>query len=346
VKRGLPSNLVIAASSEIVLDAGAPPQRVQLLPLGTIPMRDGRGPYVLKDKAHAEAVVAATRDWLGSADLMLDYDHQALYAPRPGVGGTAIAAGWIKPDSLQVDDAGISGEVDWTVAAGAKLAAREYRYISPTFMAARATGEVLHLKNAALVNIPAIDLPAIAAGFSHGDDMTLAAIAKATGLGEDATEAQILAAIGTMKSSGTGAIAIAAGLAATATVEEVTAAVTDIRGKVVDLSLYVPKSIVEPLQEEVKRSRAKRLAEQVDVLVAGGVVPPMKRKDALDWFEKDEVAAAAYYKDMPAIVVPGAKPAGSKPDPITTLTEEQVAAAAMLGMSEAEYIAAKNEEIA
>lgn len=147
---------------------GSLPRRVKLLPIGRIEMRDGRGPYMVRDQAHAAQIVAATRAWLGSADMMFDYDHQSIYAAGEGNGGMAIAAGWIKAASFTVETDGIYADVEWTPAAAQKLAAREYRYLSPLFSVAPETGEVIRLKNAALVNMGAIDLPAIAASISMG----------------------------------------------------------------------------------------------------------------------------------------------------------------------------------
>lgn len=344
-KRASSSIIAIAAASELALVDGEAPSRVKLLPIGKVEMRDGRGPYLVADQAHAQDIVAATREWLGSADMMFDYDHQALYAPRPGVGGQAIAAGWIKADSLTVEADGIYATVEWTDAAASRLKAREYRYVSPAFMAAKSDGRVIHLKNAALVNIGAIDLPAIAAGLNEESElMDLTAIAAALGLGADATVEQIAAAIGELKKAGkdagTSAIAVAAGLAEGASVEEIAAAITDLKTN------YVPKSVVEPMRDQLKLLNGERLGKKVDELVAAGVVMPAKRAETLAWFEKDEVAATAFFKDMPAIVTPGADPAKKVTEKFTSLTADEVASCEMTGMSQEAYLKAKNEEIA
>lgn len=340
-KRSTSSIIAIAAASELALVDGEAPVRVKLLPIGTIEMRDGRGPYLVRDRAHAERIVAATREWLGSADMMFDYDHQSIYAPKPGVGGQAIAAGWIKPETLSVEDDGIYGDAEWTAAAAERLKAREYRYVSPTFMAAKDGGEVVRLRNVALVNVGAIDLPAIAAGLTEeNDDMNLSAIAAALGLSADATVEQIAAAIGELKKPGTASIAVAAGLSEGASVEEIAAAITDLKTN------YVPKSVVEPMRDQLKALNDERLGKKVDELVAAGIVMPAKRADTLAWFEKDEVAASAFFKDMPAIVTPGADPAKKLTEKSTSLTADEIAACEMTGMSHEDYLKAKNEEIA
>lgn len=160
--------IVQVAARRIELPASSsPPRRIKLLPMGRIDMRDGRGPYFLRDRAHADRIVAATRQWLGSADMMFDYDHQAVAAAKQD-GATAPASGWVKTANLVVEDDGIyADQIDWTPAGAAAIVAREYRYISPLFYAAKSTGDVLQLKNIALVNIGAIDLPAIAASISN-----------------------------------------------------------------------------------------------------------------------------------------------------------------------------------
>lgn len=344
------SLIAIAAASELQLVDGEAPVRVKLLPIGRIDMRDGRGPFFVRDRDHAERIVAATRDWLGQADMMFDYDHQSIYAPKAGVGGQAIAAGWIKSETLSVEDDGIYGRPEWTPAAAERLKAREYRYLSPTFMAAKDGGDVVRLRNVALVNVGAIDLPAIAAGLTEEDDiMDLSAIAAALGLSADATVEQIAAAIGELKKSGkesgkesgTASIAVAAGLAETASVEEIAAAITDLKTN------YVPKSVVEPMRDQLKTLNSERLGKKVDELIAAGVVIPAKRVETLDWFEKDEVAAGAFFKDMPAIVTPGADPAKRKgTEKATSLTADEIAACEMTGMSHEDFLKAKNEEIA
>ena len=155
--------LEVAAGPIDLATGGGLPRRVKLLPIGRVEMRDGRGPYMVRDQAPAAQIVAATRAWLGSADMMFDYDHQSIYAAGEGKGGRAIAAGWAKAANITAEADGIYADVEWTSAAAQKLAAREYRYLSPLFLAAQGTGEVIRLKNAALVNMGAIDLPAIAA---------------------------------------------------------------------------------------------------------------------------------------------------------------------------------------
>ncbi|PTS73805.1 hypothetical protein DBR17_17800 [Sphingomonas sp. HMWF008] len=345
---------LIAAASEIPLVNGAPARRVKLLPIGAIAMRDGRGPYRIRDRAHAEQVVAATRTWLGTADLMFDYDHQALYAPKPGVGGKAIASGWVKPASLSVEDDGIYAEVDWTAAATAALTAREYRYVSPTFLAAKDGGDVIQLKNAALVNIGAIDLPAVAAALDDpsantGDSMELTALAALLGLGADATAEQVAAAIGELKKPGVPAnIAVAAGLAETATVEEVAAAIGAMKsGAAPDPTKFVPIEQLSQVNARVAVLEGDRAQSVVAAAIQSGKLAPAAKAWGIDYFKKDPDGFNTMLGVSPTIVAAGEQLGERKPgEKFTALTADEVAACAAIGRSHEDFLKAKNEEIA
>lgn len=167
---------------------------IKLIPAGTFSLRDGRGPFDAGDKTELQAIIDRSVSYAGATELMIDYDHQVMFGAIPGVGGTAIAAGWIK--ALEARDDGVWGQVEWTEAAGAKIRALEYRYISPLFTSSK-TGRVGKILNAALVNMPAMDLSAIAAAskFSNQEEDQMKSVAKALGLADSASEDAILAAL-------------------------------------------------------------------------------------------------------------------------------------------------------
>ena len=52
------------------------------------------------------------------------------------------------------------GRVEWTATAGAMIARKEYRYVSPSFMPA--AGQIVRLNGAGLVHKPALRLKALA----------------------------------------------------------------------------------------------------------------------------------------------------------------------------------------
>lgn len=183
----------LIASHSMELPAGAAaPEWVQLLPYGTFEGRDGRGPYVLRDVAHAAAVIAATAAYQRGADVPIDYDHQLLFTQQNGQ--PAVASGWVK--EMQARPDGLWGRVEWTAQASARVTGREYRYLSPVFRH-RPDGTVTRMVAAALTNMPNLELTALASSSLLIDDEDymdeLKKLALALGLPETATAEQIAA---------------------------------------------------------------------------------------------------------------------------------------------------------
>ncbi|RUU11407.1 hypothetical protein EOD08_32045, partial [Mesorhizobium sp. M6A.T.Ca.TU.002.02.2.1] len=207
------SAALASTHSTALTAADADGKWLQLTPAGKFSGRNGQGPWVTGDKASMEQIVANTRQYAGSTDLAIDYDHQTVFGAVPGVGGKAPAAGWIK--ELQARDDGIWGRVEWTAAASTAIKAGEYRYLSPVFFHEKTTGRVLAIRMAGLTNTPNLDLVAVAASALFpldnptGDSMDK--ILTALGLAKGTTEDGIIAAINTHLTSST-AIAKAAGL--------------------------------------------------------------------------------------------------------------------------------------
>ncbi|EQB32037.1 phage protease [Sphingobium ummariense] len=349
MKRGNQQHeIVAAAAAEVGLVDGAPARRVKLLPIGTIEMRDGRGPYLLRDRAHAEQVVAATRKWLGGADFNWDYNHQILQA-----GSEAPASGWTRKEELTVEEDGIYATVDWTEAATARIVAKEYRYISPLFAAKRGTGEVLYLKNSALTNVGAIDLPGlIAAGLSgEDDDMSYALIAAALGLAASATEQECVAAASTLKAKAdatpaTSAIAIAAGLAGDASVEDIAASVSTLKAAQVDPAKFVPVEQVAAVNSRLATLEGERAEREVAAAIEGGKLVPALKDWGLNLFKTNEQGWRDFIGAAPVVVAAGAALGGNGQGGgnADTLTAEEVAACAALGMSQEAFLAEKKAQ--
>lgn len=183
---GLLSSAVVALMSE---QAGAHTAWVHLVPAGTFTGIDGRGPYKLTDPAR---VLAETRQRSGKRKMVIDYEHQTTNSQKNGK--PAPAAGWIV--GMEMRDDGIWGLVEWTETAAAHIAKREYRYISPVFKHLP-DGTVTNIVNAALTNYPNLDqLVALnRAGATMDPELTskLAAAAKLLGLPETAGQADIQA---------------------------------------------------------------------------------------------------------------------------------------------------------
>lgn len=216
--------------------AAAPEQGeiwIKLLPAGKFRLRDGRGGELDSgDRAAMQAVVDRTRAYFGATDLMVDYDHELVRAQTQG--GRAEAAGWVK--QLQVRDDGIYGRVEWTATAAEKIRSGAYRYISPWFNTLK-DGRVYQLRNAALVNMPALDLNTISASIivNPPEDYPMDKIAKALGLAETASQDAILAAIADRHTK----LAAAVGLTAAAGYDDIVAAVADTHGGVVRIAAAV-----------------------------------------------------------------------------------------------------------
>ena len=102
------------------------------------------------------AVMAANFVAHGQRDRTpIDYDHLSV---SPKVPGDAAAAGWLQKLETRNDGAELWGLVHWTAPAAQRIAACEYRFVSPSFSKTYTTnagveiGPYLHA--AALTNSP------------------------------------------------------------------------------------------------------------------------------------------------------------------------------------------------
>jgi phage I-like protein len=344
--------IAAAASVEVVSD-GEPKKRIQLLPLGKIVLRDGRGPFTMS-KEDAHAVVATTRNRAGKTDMMVDYDHQSFYGAVEGVGGQAPAAGWIDPATLAVEDDGIWGTVEWTAAADAKIRAKEYRYLSPLFSHHPTTLAVTAIQNAGLTNTPAIDdLVAVAsADLSVGqpeNPMPLELIAAAAGLAPTATEAEIVTKVTAL--AGTAAALVAAGqklgLQADASADEVVVAAS----AKPDPAKFAPTTEVASLKGEVEQLKTDALNTKVAASVAGALTARKISPSLESWATKTATKDFAGWEDFlsgaPVLVAAGEQFAHMQDPPKPEhhgLTADELKVAASMNLTAEEYAAAKAQE--
>lgn len=129
-------------------------------------------------------------------DLLIDYEHAHLW-------GETKAAGWI--DAVEARADGLWAKPRWTAAARQQIADEEYRYLSPAFDLAykdAATGERIgaRLRPVGLTNDPFFEVgleQKLAARETIMDE--LKQVAAALGLPETATLDEILAAIAELK---------------------------------------------------------------------------------------------------------------------------------------------------
>lgn len=320
------------ATCAVELPAGDPPEWIDLMPVGALSARDGRS----WTNDRPRDVLAATRARAGSADLVIDYEHQTDHAAANG--RSAPAAGWMRELALAGDM--IRARVDWTPKAAAALKDREYRYISPVFHHEKGRGgRVRRILRAALTNTPALDLPALARDQGGNMPEWMKALLAELGLAEDADESAVKAALAKLKEDGSlKAIAKAVGLEETATLEEVAAKVKPAGGE------FVPRAEFDRVAGELSDLRtstaADKAAAAVDDAIAAGKIAPAQKDWATSYAKEDLDGFGKFVDAAPAIVTPGTtgQPSpGASLDPSAELTEEEVALCADLGVSEEAY---------
>lgn len=348
----------IATAVEVVGADGAVRDQFLIMPFGNpFKARDGRS-WILRDRGHAEQVLAMSKDFWAGTEMMIDYDHQAAYA-ADGVGNTAPAAAWVK--SLTIGDDGIHAQVEWTAPARAALEKREYRYISPDFRFAKKTGEVTRIVRASLTNSPALDLPALAhirTGAPAGEEpdmktITLSAasvVALAAVLAmkpEDLDETKVLEGVQQLGADHTALTAIRAELEIDTDADQAVAiaAIRD-RGKTeIDPSKYVPKAGYDDLASRLKALEEGKVLASVDEAVAAGKIAPAMKAWAIKLGKQDAAALASYIEQS----VPFAGKAQVKGDisgatDPSSLTDDERAVCSMMGWSEEDFLAQKKED--
>lgn len=333
---------------------GAAPNVIQLFAIGQSPSRSGKPPLVIvDDRSHAERIAAATADYHSNTPIVVDYDHQTMFGARPGVGGQAKAAGWMR--RIYADDRGVWAEVDWTDAAATAIGALEYRFISPVFHH-DAQGRVVRIVNAALTNTPALDLAAVATALSKeegSESMNLGKIAKALGLGDDASEEEILRAIANMNSGAATMTAIATALGA-ADGDDLVATATALKEQAdgaakPDPAKFVPVETVAELQTSVQsltaalgELQADKRKAKIDAAQAEGRLPPALVAHASSI--TDETALDAFLGALPAGGLGKPAVSGEPGSASGKLDAGELAVATAMGMTEEEFIAERDGE--
>lgn len=306
---GFPQPPAVAAlHSEL---AGGPvPTALRLLPSGTFGASDGRpqGPWQLTD-ADGQRLVAemAARQ----SDRYIDYEHATLLAKQTGQ--PAPAAGWFSALEWRPGDGLWAVGIEWTAAAAERIAAREYRYISPLFSYDAASGRVLQLLGASLTNDPGLDgltdLAALAAQSLLSNPTenrmseTLKKFLMALGLAETADEAAALAAVQALQTN----------------VSALTAQV----GSATDPAKYVPIATLSALQAEhgqlqgqLSALTAKVQAAEVEKVIeagkAAGKILPALEGWARDYAAQNLAGFSTYLAQTPVVVTPGSTQTGGQ----------------------------------
>ena len=331
-------NLQLASSTIQATDQ----EWIQLFRPGVNKGYDGRGPYIVEE---AEKIIAASlRE---SVDLMIDRDHQLDLLPP----GTPVrAAGWIK--ELQARADGIWARVEWTDAAKAELAAKEYRYISPVFMFDKETSRVTQILRASLTNNPNLELKAVASAQlddpqpqqeTKNMDENLTAIAALLGMSGEEDGAKILEAVKKMKEK-LDELYNTTGETASSTVTAILAAAVKKAGAAQpDPSKFVPIAQFDEMKTQLasiqKTIATDKALAAVDEAVTAGKVTPAQKEWATGYATKDPEGFAKYIAGAPVIasqeeVAAGDPPAGKDG---SKLDRQQKTLCTALGLKEEDF---------
>lgn len=306
--------------------------RAQLLPFGEFAARDGR-PGVGKtwnvSDERGRLLAAALTDTARLTPIVIDYDHQTIYAATTGV--KAPASGWIKSVEWLAGK-GLFANVEWTAEAKAFIDARQYKYISPVIQWDDATGEITGVLMAALVNYPALvgmeavqTAEAALAAFTAKPQLSpteqhrmnlLAKLIAALGLPSETTEETVLTALSAIKVAAdaakarpvlSAALAGALGVAATADEAAALAAVQTIKtGAPGDAGALQQIAALQAQLVSLQSSVGEgEITVLVDKAIADSKFVPAMRDQLLSLGRKDKAALSGLITSAPEI--PGLK---------------------------------------
>lgn len=331
-----------ALCRELMWGSGEAPEWIQLMPIGpAVDGRDGRA-WNMSDP---DAVVAASE-----LPMVLDWEHATeIKAPQ---GEPAPAAGWIKELSVVREESagrspGIWGRVEWTPRGSNSVRDHEYRYVSPVFQFEKGTTEVLRLLNAALTNRPNLELTALNRRDERQETTTvmtpaqLAALCAVLGIAADSsveviteTARNAQARLNTLTSENTALNARAATLVP----------VTDL-----ETALNRAKAAEDKLATLAAEQHKANVSAALNAAQTAGKVSPASRThyEAMCSDAAGLERFKALVETLPAL---GAEPVARKVDDgqpanaANTLSPEEKEAAKALNVSEAVYLAARNQE--
>jgi len=182
------AGIVLFSSAIALPDDGSAPEWITLFPkTGRVETRDGRA----FDVSAATLMAAFEAD---AIDIPIDVNHSTDAAAM--FGGRADAVGW--GTELREHEGALQIRADWLAEGRELLAARKYRYTSPSFYQDK--NRATRLKAVALVTSPALARqPALAraggASSPLAPEPAMKSIAAALGLTEGADEAACLSAV-------------------------------------------------------------------------------------------------------------------------------------------------------
>ncbi len=327
------------------LAEGGRTQRVHLIPVdehGMVNGIDGRRWRFNGEKLLANAAKYPVK-YPG------DYFHASLTAPETGA--DAPACGWIDPATLTVEDNGLWGEVEWTERAANAIREKEYRYLSPVFLADRKTGETVAFKGFGLTHYPNLgDLSPVANSQLEDNAMEelLERLRRILNLPELATADDVIAELEK-------AISILRGQAGEA---QANTRLPELAGAVVasietnaqvDPKDFVPRAEFDRLRTELNQVLTERENARVEAAVnealEKGVIAPASREWAENYCRKDPEGFAEFVANAARVVPLGEELNGQQaPAGEPALTPEAIAVCEQLGLSREEFLQAMKEE--
>ncbi len=351
----------VALSAQLVELDGVAPAEIKLLPDGAFrSSRDHRpadvAAWVMNGEA-AQAILAA-QGALHSR-FLIDYEHQTLRSEQNGK--PAPAAGWSGRLEWREGDGLYATDLQWTEAALAAIAAKEYRYISPVIRYNPKTGVITAVPMAALVNYPALDglndLAAAAACLFPDtpeddpmDEQLLALLRHLLKLPESALAADIVGELEKLKAHVDGS---ATGLAALLAAKDgEIAALTAKADALPDPARFVPVDVFNELQDKLAALSGQSLDERVEQLIEDAVnahkVFGPKDKAWLIELGKKDLAALQGCLDsrQPLAALAGMQTGGKAPNPDhnTGPTADELAVCKALGVAPEAFTATKEDK--
>jgi len=306
------------------------PEWIHVLPMGKATPVDGRRPFHVTDDGLR--LVMEERQQLGR-DLHCDYHHQSLWAQFTGA--EAPAAGWV--EQLEVRETGLWAKMEWTDKAKERLAAREFRYLSPVIYTRKKDRVVVGLHSVALTNTPALNQLEPVVNSQQGEDEPMDKKLKEAleaAFGEGLSEEQYaekLSALAAQKPLGE--VAKVVGLSATATSTEICRVVRELQGKhVVSVEEHTA------LREEVDRLKAERV---VDEALSAGKLTPAQKDWAMNYASDDLDGFSSFLKTQGTQVPVGNAQAPQADGEQQALTAEEKEVAELYDLTEEEMLAAK-----
>lgn len=316
----------LATNSEIYnsveLSDGKAPDWVELIPAGpTVSGRDGRS--WLFDDAAAQLVQS---NFISRAiDLPIDWEHATQR--RASIGQEAPAGAWIK--QFEVRNGALWGHVEWTPRGEAQVEAREYRFLSPVFDYDLDNRRIVRMVSAALTNIPNFLMTALNQEAPEKTPVKLSpAFLALLGLPDTATEEQAMSAATQLKTTAQAANAEQPNLAQFVPRADY------------DALLGRATNAEQALASQKKTEHDKAVEAVITSATQAGKITPA----TVDYHRamcQDEAGLARlkeFVTAAPVVVDASGLDFKNPTNTGTALNAEEQKVAALLGMSEAEFI--------